>query len=164
MYILVIGDQFGFISTILFYFLTWPAFSGSFLPLFPCLVLMCVLILFWYDCHNIATDNLKLWVAHNYAKVFLTLSLRLGTALPARPFILYCGSTPRRLAETGLKDYRLSRAGGSGRNAGDKAKLCKDTEASVGATSAHIPLAESSHVVKLKLGDVEYLFFPWNEA
>ena len=34
-------------------------------------------------------------MAHNYAKVFLTLGLRLGTALPARPFILYCGSTPR---------------------------------------------------------------------
>lgn len=55
----------------------------------------CVLILFWHDCHNIATDNPKLSVAHNYAKVFLTLGLRLGIALPARPFILYCGLTPR---------------------------------------------------------------------
>lgn len=93
MYILVIGDQFGFISTILLYFLTRPALSASFLPLFSCLVLLCVLIR--YDCRPVATDSPKLSEAHNYAKLFLTLSLRLAAALPARPFILCCGSTPR---------------------------------------------------------------------
>ena len=32
-----------------------------------------------------------------------------------------------RLTGTGPKDYRLSGAGGSGRNTRDKATLCKDT-------------------------------------
>lgn len=143
----------GFISTNSLHFLTWPAFSASFLLLFSCHLLTCVLI--WYDCSNIATDNSKISGAHNDKKVFLTLSLRLAAALPGLPIIPYCGSVPK-ICSLGLgwSNKRCLGRVTVARTQETKPNRARTSQTPVCATSTHIPLAKPGHVFRLQLGVV----------
>lgn len=89
-------------------FLTWPAFSASFLPVFPCLVLICVLIHVFWSCFDTTAIILQQItpnsVAHNYAKGVSHSRSELGIALPATSLysVLWVDSK-NRLLRLGLR-------------------------------------------------------------